>query len=151
MFDTDEKKQTGQTPPGDAWQEVGQQFRVLGQTLAAALRASWHAPENRTRVQSMQADLARMVRDVDAAITDAAASPQARQARAEAQRTVESLRQAGEETIQEVRPRLLTALQDLNAELERWVKRMESAGRKAGPEDGPAGPDAPAAPGEEQT
>jgi len=144
MTDPDEKTQTGQTPPGDPWQEVGRQFQLLGQSLAAALRVSWNEPENRKRVRAMQSDLERMVKDVDSAITDAAASPQARQARAEAKRTVDSLRQASEETIQDVRPRLLEALKVVNAELNKLVTRMETGSQKAepGPGDTAAGAEA---------
>ena len=143
MTDRNDKAQSGQTPPSDAWQEVGRQFQILGESLAAAFRASWHEPENRKRVQAMQENLERMVKDVDAAITDAAASPHAQQARAEAKRTVESLRQASEETIQDMRPHLLAALQQVNEELRQLVGRMEGRSEPqpaAGPQDEQAAP-----------
>lgn len=138
MTDPNGKTQNDQTPPSDAfqqtaaagWQEVGRQFHVLGESLADALRASWNEPENRQRVRAMQSDLEHMVKDVDAAITDAASSPHAQQARADARRTVESLRQVSEETIQDVRPRLLAALQQVNEELAKLVRRMENSGQQ---------------------
>ena len=117
----------GQTP-GDAWQEVGRQFQILGESLAAAVRASWSDPEHRKRVQEMQGSLETMVKDVDQALQDAVRSPQAQQARAEAKKAAESLREAGEQTVVEVRPRLLAALKQVNEELQQLFGRSASSG-----------------------
>jgi hypothetical protein len=117
-----------------AWQEVGRQFTLLGETISDAFRASWSDPENRRRMQAMQGDLQNMVKEVDRAVRDSANSPQAQRAKAEAQRAGDTLRTAGEETAQEVRPRLLAALKQVNEELRKLVDRMEGGG--PGPSSG---------------
>jgi hypothetical protein len=121
-------KQSAQTPPpGDAWQEVGRQFQILGESLAAAVRASWQDPEHRKRMQAVRDDLEAMVKELDLAIQGAAASPQAQQARSDVKKAAASLRQAGEQTAQEARPHLLSALKQVNEELQKMVGRMESS------------------------
>lgn len=122
----DPKNQTG----GDAWQEVGRQFQILGETLAAAFRTSWNDEENRKRMQSMQGSLENVVHEIDLGLQNAAQSPEVQRARGEAKRAAESLRQAGEQTVQEARPHLLTALKQVNDELLKMVNRMEGHGQQ---------------------
>jgi hypothetical protein len=124
MNEQQDKQGGQQQGSGDSWQDVGRQFQILGESLAAALRASVNTEDNRRRMESMQSGIEAMVRDVDKAITDAAESPEAQQARQEAQRAAESLRRAGEQTAQDVRPQLLSALQQVNDELQRLIGRM---------------------------
>jgi DNA anti-recombination protein RmuC len=112
-------------PPSDVWQEVGRQFQILGETLAAAFRTSWNDEENRKRMQQMQGSLENVVHEIDLGLQNAAQSPEAQRAREEAKRAAETLRQAGEQTVQDVRPQLLTALRQVNGELQKLVNRME--------------------------
>ncbi len=67
-----------------------------------------------------------MVRDVEKAIQDSASTPQGQQIRSEASRAAESLKTATHQTVQEVRPHLVDALQQLNNELQRLIQRMEN-------------------------
>jgi len=110
---------------GEAWEEVGKQFQALGESLAVAFRTAWHNEENRRRLQEMQAGLESMVNEVGKAIKESAASPQVQQMRTEAEKAAESLRAASEQTVQEVRPHLLSALRQVNAELQKMISRME--------------------------
>jgi hypothetical protein len=121
-------KQGGQTSPGagESWQDVGRQFEALGASLAAAIRASVDNEATRQHVRGMQDGLEAMVKDVDRAISDLGTSPEGQRARAEAHRAAESLRAASEQTVQEVRPQLLAALKQVNAELARIVARIEA-------------------------
>jgi hypothetical protein len=125
MNEQQDKQGGQQRGSGDSWQDVGRQFQILGESLAAALRASVNTEDNRRRMESMQSGIESMVRDVDKAITDAAGSPEGQQARLEAQRAAESLRRAGEQTAQDIRPQLLLAIKQLNDELQRLIGRME--------------------------
>ena len=115
------------------WQEVGRQFEALGQSLAEAMRAAWENEETQRRVQEMRVGLESMAREVGKAVEDTANSPKGQQVRQNAERTAESLRTATEQTIQEVRPQLITALQQLNEELQKLINRM---GQKSGPSAG---------------
>lgn len=123
---TDEKC-TAQT--GEAWEEVGRQFQSLGESIAAAFRASAHTAENRQRLEEIRGGLEAMVKDVGQAIKEVSATPEAQQVKHEAGQTAEKLRTAGEETIQDVRPRLVIALRQLNDELQRMIERMEGKDR----------------------
>ncbi len=109
----------------EAWQEVGQQFQALGESLATALRTAWKDEENRRRVQEMQAGLEAMVKEVGQAIKEGASRPQVQQVKSEAQKAAESLRAASEQTAQEIRPHLLSALHQLNDEMQKLIGRME--------------------------
>jgi len=114
----------------DNWQEVGQQFQALGESLAQAVRSAWEHEETQRRVQEMRAGLEAMANEVGQAINETANSPQGRKVRQEAERTASSVRSATEQTVQEVRPQLINALEQLNSELQRLVDRLN---QKAGP------------------
>jgi ElaB/YqjD/DUF883 family membrane-anchored ribosome-binding protein len=125
----------------EAWREVGRQFQALGESLAEAFRTAWESEETRRHVQNMQDGLKAMVDHVDQAIKEASVSPEAEKIRGEAEKATESLRTAGEQTWQEVRPHLLAALNQINAELQRMIDRLKE-------EPASAAPTAEAAPGE---
>ncbi len=109
----------------NSWQEVGRQFQALGESLAQAVRSAWEEESTQRRVQEMRTGLEAMVRDVSKAIEDSASSPKGQKVRREAERTAESVRVATEQTVQEVRPQLITALEQLNQELQKLINRME--------------------------
>ncbi len=121
-----------QTPPAgedqsgssDAWRDVGRQFESLGASLAQAVRAAWNDEENRRRVQEMQTGLEAMVRDVGEAINETVNSPKGQEVTQDVQRAADNLVEAGEKTVQEVRPHLMKALEQLNTELQKLVDRM---------------------------
>ncbi len=124
-------KSTG-TVHENNWQEVGRQFQALGQSLADAVRAAWENEETQRRVQETRTGLESMAHDIGKAVEDTANSPQGQRIRQNAEHTAESLRSATEQTVQEVRPQLITALQQLNEELQKLINRLE-------PKDTPPG------------
>jgi ElaB/YqjD/DUF883 family membrane-anchored ribosome-binding protein len=128
----------------EAWQEVGRQFQTLGESLAAAFRAAWHSEENRQRLGEMKSGLESIVDEVGKAIKEVAASPEAQQARDEADKALKSVQTASEQTIQEVRPQLVSALRQINDELQKLVSNIESEKAKA-----PVSEDAPKPPVED--
>ena len=73
-----------------------------------------------------------MVKNIDRAMTDAVHSPESQKVKAEARRAAETLRNAGEQTVQDVRPQLVSALRQLNDELQRMINRMEGPPPPAG-------------------
>jgi methyl-accepting chemotaxis protein len=133
-----------QVPPeenktsSDSWQEVGRQFQALGESLAQTMRTAWENEETQRQVNEMRTGLESMVQDVRQAIEESANSPQGQKVRQDASRAAESLRSASEQTIQEVRPQLINALEQLNAELQKLVNRMEA--RRTPPADPSAPP-----------
>jgi vacuolar-type H+-ATPase subunit I/STV1 len=140
---TTKPAEESQPTSSEAWEEVGKQFQALGESLAAAFRVAVHKEENRRRVQEMQSGLEAMVNEVGKAIKESAASPQVQQVRSEAEKAAESLRVAGEQTVQEVRPHLLSALHQVNAELQKMISRMEEKPPEK-PASGGQGPEPPA-------
>lgn len=113
--------------PGESsWKEVGMQFQALGESLAQAMRAAWENEETQRRVAEMRTGLESMARDVGKAVEETANSPQGQRIRQEALHTADSLRTATEQTVQEVRPQLINALQNLNDELQKLISRIET-------------------------
>ena len=127
MSDEQTSQQTDLPPstPADPWKEVGRQFEALGQSLAAAFRAARDNEENRQRVKTMQTGLESLVNQVGQAIQEAADSPEAHKARTEAEKAADSLRTAGHKTWQESRPHLLSALRQVNTELQKMIGQLE--------------------------
>jgi uncharacterized membrane protein YccC len=107
------------------WQEVGRQFQELGQSLAQAMRTAWENEETQRRVQAMRMGLQSMAQEIGKAVEDTAHSPEGQKVRQDAERAAETLRGAAEQTVQEVRPQLINALEQLNVELQKLVSRME--------------------------
>ncbi len=141
-------QETGAAPGSSeaSWQEVGRQFQAMGESLAQAMRAAWENEETQRRVQEMRVGLESMARDVGKAVEDTANSPQGQRIRQEAEHTAESLRSATEQTVQEVRPQLINALQQLNEELQKLINRIEKSpapGSTTPPQDQPPDPNKP--------
>jgi hypothetical protein len=120
---------TGEQPQAAAdssWQEVGRQFETLGATLAQALRSTWSRVESNADAQQVKASLETLLRDVGKAVEDAAATPDAQKLKEEAKRTAESLRIAGEQSVQEARPQIISALKQVNDELNKLIQKVEN-------------------------
>jgi hypothetical protein len=124
---TDQQNIPEQDPQGphDAWQEVGRQFQALGDSLSNAFRAAWQDEGNRQRVEEMRIGVESMVNQVGRVLSDYADSPEGQRLRADAKRAASDLRNASEQTIQETRPHLVSALRQVNVELQRMIDQME--------------------------
>ncbi|MDH4137566.1 MAG: hypothetical protein OEW09_12765 [Anaerolineae bacterium] len=84
-------------------------------------------------MQNMQGGLEAMIDHVDRAIKEASVSPEAEKIRGEAEKAAESLRAAGEQTWQEERPHLLSALTQINAELQKMISRLKEESASEAP------------------
>lgn len=113
----------GKTGPSmeDSWREVGRQFESLGKGIADAFRAA----AGTEQAKEMKVGLETMINDIGKAIRDASETPEGQKLREETNRTVEALRTAGEKTVREVRPQVITALKQLNEELQKLVDKIE--------------------------
>jgi chaperonin cofactor prefoldin len=105
----------------DSWREVGRQFENLGRGIADAFRAAGKTEQ----AVEMRDGLETMISDIGKAIREAAESPQGQKVREETNRTVEVLRTAGETTVREARPQVISALKQLNDELQKLVNKIE--------------------------
>jgi len=126
----DENKQTS----NDTWQDIGRQFQNLGESLASAFRTTWQNEDNRNRMQSMQQGLEKMVNNVGQAIKEGAESPEVQRARVEAEKAAASAKAAGEQTLQDVRPHLVSALRQVNDLVQTMIARMEQNEPRSGAE-----------------
>ena len=117
----------------ETWREVGDQFKALGESLATAFRTAWEKEETREHVRGMKEGLEAMVDQVGRAIEEASASVEGQTVRGELERAAESARAAGEKTLQDARPHLISALDTVNAELQKLIRRME--GGEPAPEE----------------
>ena len=116
---------TGEQTVDETWAEVGRQFQALGESLARAFRTAWESEENSQHVESMKNGLESMVDRVNRAIQDASDSPDGQRVRSEVKKAAQSARAAGEKTIQDAQPYLLSALDRINTELQKVINRME--------------------------
>jgi uncharacterized protein YukE len=135
-----------QSHSSEAWQEVGKQFQTLGESLATAFRTAWADEQNRKRMLDMRQGVEQMLHEVGKALDETAKSPHVQQAKVDAKKAEESMRGAGGQTYQEVRPQLESALRLLNDELQKLIGRLETAKPAASASSTPAEPPAPAAP-----
>ena len=118
-------------PTQEPWREVGDQFKALGESLSRAFRTAWESEENRQHLESMKSGLKAMVDQVGQALEDASASVEGQKVRREAEKAAESARAAGEKALEEARPHVLSAVRQINAEMEKWIRRMEGRVQEA--------------------
>lgn len=122
--------------PEESWQEVGRQFEALGESLAEAFRAAWESEQAQQHLHSLETGLERMADEFNRAAEEARTSPEAQQLQQEAERAVESARVAGRKTLDDARPHLLSALQQINSALEGAIRRIEEGQPPADEEPG---------------
>jgi chromosome segregation ATPase len=116
---------TNEQTTEETWREVGGQFQALGESLAQAFHTAWENEENRQHLRDMRDGLEAMVDNVGQAIKEASDSPDGQKVRQEAQKAAASARAAGEQALQEARPHLLSALRQINTELQKMIGHME--------------------------
>ena len=114
---------------------MGRQFHTLGVSLAAAFRATVESEESRQHLKNLQAGIEDMAQELGAAMNEAAASPPARDIRIKAEKAATAARFATEDALQEARPQILSALRQVNAELQRIISRVED--KKPGEQSNP--------------
>ena len=120
---TEEKE--SHSSPGEAWHEVGQQLRSLGESLAPAFKATWEGEETRQHLEKMQEGLEVMAAEIGQITKQAAASEEAQKIKIEMEKAAQSAQTAGQQTVDEVRPQLLSAFRTLRTELDQIINRME--------------------------
>jgi hypothetical protein len=115
---------TEEQTPKQAWQGVGEQFEALGRSLAEALKAAWESEEARAHVESLKQGLDAAVKKVDEAAQKASASIEGERIKAEATQAAESLRLASKQTWQKTRPHVVSALRQVDSELQKIIDRL---------------------------
>ena len=115
----------GSPPSNETWQEIGQQFRALGESLATAVRAALENEETRRHMQELQTGLKAMINEVDQAVRDVAASPEGQRVRTEVEKAAQAARATGQQALQEAQPHLVSALRQVTAELQKLISRLE--------------------------
>jgi gas vesicle protein len=115
-----------QPPVSDSWKEVGKQFAALGKSVGEAIQALWSNEQTQKQVAEVKTGLETMVHEVNTAVGKVSSTPEAQKIKAEAVKAASSAKAAGEQTVQEVRPQLLSALRTLNDEMQRLIDRLEA-------------------------
>ena len=128
MSETENNGTSGnqQQSSSEAWEDVGRQFQSLGESLAATLRTTWQNERNQQRVSDMRDGLEAMVVEVNQAIHDSVSSQDVENVKEEAEKAFKHLQDTGEQTVTELRPHLLSALQQVNTEIEKLINRMQN-------------------------
>jgi hypothetical protein len=134
----EERIQEDQTTQ-EVWREVGTRLEALGESLGRAIRAVWEREDTQQHLESMQDGLQKMADEIDHAIKEASESAEGKKLREEAERAAESARVASEQTWQETRPHLLSAMRRINAELERVIERLERSEKETEEENARSG------------
>jgi type IV secretory pathway TrbL component len=129
----EEKEQ--QTSAGQAWEDVGRQFRSLGESLASAFKSSWESEETRQHLEKMQTELEAMAAEIARSTKEVVDSEEGQKIKAEVEEAAQSARAAGQETAEELRPHLLDAFRRVRSELDQIITRMEREQKKSAEDD----------------
>ena len=136
----EEQEKTADSSSAEAWRRVGQQFEVLGKSLANAFQEAWHDETNREAVREVESGLKSMSRAVADAVDEAANSPEGQRLRADAERMAQSAHEAGKQAFDEARPQLLAAFQSMQQGLQSAIDNLQGRGspdREASGEEHP--------------
>jgi ElaB/YqjD/DUF883 family membrane-anchored ribosome-binding protein len=125
MSDENIPESESQSAEDSSWEEVGRQFQAIGESIASAWRTAWNDEQNRERMKEMEQGLHSMASQVEQVIKDTAATPEAQQLKVEAKKAAVTAQAAFEQTAQEVRPQLISALRQVNSELQKFIDRMK--------------------------
>lgn len=131
MSDQEPRKETD---VNDAWQEVGRQFQRLGESLAAAFQTTMQDETTRQNMKDLQDGLENAVQGIRSTVKKGVSELEGQNFGEQARQTADSLINAGEQTVEEVKPHLLSALQQLNHELDQLIHSMQA--KPSGPAGG---------------
>jgi uncharacterized membrane protein YccC len=136
----------------DPWAEVGQHFARLGENIAAAFTAASKDETTQGFMQQMREGLEKMAGAIAGAVDNAAHSPEGQKFRQEAEKAVASATTTGKQTVETMRPQLLSALEQLNVKIRELLDRMGQAQPKTPPAPAPESePEVKDAPSDELT
>jgi hypothetical protein len=121
MVDEKQRQDQESGESSQAWQDVGKQFTAFGDSLAAAIQASWQDETTRQHLRELEAGLKSMATEVGKAIDETAASPEGQRVREEFEQAARSARDATRKAWEEARPQMLSALETLDGELHRVI------------------------------
>lgn len=148
----EQAEEAASTPTQDMWSEVGQQFAHLGENIAAAFNSALKDETTQGFMQQMRVGLEKMAGAIAGAVDNAAHSQEGQKFRQEAEKAVASAATAGKQTMENVRPQLLSAMEQLNTKLRELLDRMGQAQPKTSPAPEPEPePEAKDAPSDELT
>lgn len=125
-----EKNSASQDIPSsaqEAWQQVGNQIKSLGESLTAALRFALNDETYQQHKQAIQQGFDHVVKEVSDTIHDNMQSDEAQQAKQQAEKLLKGVRNASEMTVNEIRPQLAVALRRLNSELDTIIEKLEQS------------------------
>jgi ElaB/YqjD/DUF883 family membrane-anchored ribosome-binding protein len=126
MTMTEEEKPQEPAASTEAWGEVGQQFQALGESLAVAFRTLWEREENRQHVEQIRSGLEGMAKEVSQAVKQAGDTAEGQRVKEQAKKVAESAQKASKQAFDEARPHLLSALRQMNTELQKVIEQWET-------------------------
>jgi hypothetical protein len=129
----DEEK--GQKSANEAWDEVGRQFRSLGESLASAFKSTWESEETRQHLEKMQGELEGMATEIAKTTKHIVDSEEGQKIKAEAEKAAQSAQAAGQKTAEELRPQLMEALRKVRSELDQIINQVEGEQKEAKEDD----------------
>ena len=132
----DEQQGSGQSKQEttDAWARVGQQFQILGDTIASAVTSSLESEETKQQMDKMRTEFTTAANQMNQAVKDTVESEQGQQVRAETEKFARSAQESGQEVIQEIKPHLLAAFRTMQAGLDQIITNMETQQAKTATE-----------------
>ena len=122
---TEEKSSTEQTKADDAWTNVGEQFKRLGESLAAAVSTTWESEETQRHFEQVKHELSAATQQISTAIKQAADSEEGQRVQTEVGKAADSVRSKGTEIYEEIRPELVAAFRNIRAEVDKIIHQME--------------------------
>lgn len=117
-------QETSSSSSKSGWEDVASELSALGNSLAKAFSVLWSRVESSEETRQIKEGLESALHQVEQALKEAAQTPEAQEVKLHARNTLENLRSAGEQTIQEVQPQIIDGLQKVNDELEKLIEQL---------------------------
>jgi hypothetical protein len=123
---TTEETTTSQEAMKNQWETIAKDFQDLGNSIAGTIRDAWHDEENKEQLRELRNGLQKMVDEVVEAVDEAVKSPKAEDAKSEAKKVVDEVKDFGGKVYTDSKPHLLSALKSLSEGIQTIVERLEA-------------------------
>jgi hypothetical protein len=117
-----EQEENSQKSAPDSWSEVGDNFKSLGGSLAAAFKETW---ENEELSQKLRKSMDSLADGINHAVREAKELDETQQVRGEMGKAAKSVQDTGAQAFLDVKPHIVSSLRQLSAELKKMTDRLE--------------------------
>ena len=120
------EKQNNQHDQNNPWDDVASQFKAFGESLSEAVHNSWNDPKTQEVIQQIKTGLNEAADEIDEAIGNIKQDPKVQTFVDDAKETFNQLEETGKDAIEQARPHILKAMENLSGALNKAIDNFKN-------------------------